>query len=257
MFIYDKCNGGVNVCCIENKMGIKGFFICELVYKNVKVEFCGDCKLGLIKYVMVLMNGVCLGIVVQLVGLLQVVYNEVLVYVKDCKQFGKVIIEFFVVVEIFFLMKVKLDVFCLLLYEIVCFVDVYKVLDDIVKECKLILEECVEQKIFVKLVDVFILLGKGMGSEFVNQNVYDCIQIYGGLGFMKDYVCECIYCDLCIIFIYEGIIQLQVVVVICYVMIGVYLVCIQEYENMLVVFELEGLQNCLKSMVSKYVVCVI
>lgn len=68
MFIYDKQEGGVNVRRIENKLGIHGSPTCELVYKNAKAELCGDRKLGLIKYVMALMNGARLGIAAQSVG---------------------------------------------------------------------------------------------------------------------------------------------------------------------------------------------
>ncbi|HEY4788805.1 MAG TPA: acyl-CoA dehydrogenase family protein, partial [Bacteroidales bacterium] len=56
MFIYDKRKGGVTVRRIENKMGIKGSPTCELVFKNAPAELCGQRKLGLIKYVMALMN---------------------------------------------------------------------------------------------------------------------------------------------------------------------------------------------------------
>ncbi len=76
MFIYDKRQGGVDVRRIENKMGIHGSPTCELVYKNAKAELCGDRKLGLIKYVMALMNGARLGIAAQSVGLSQAAYNE-------------------------------------------------------------------------------------------------------------------------------------------------------------------------------------
>ncbi len=68
--------GGVDVRRIENKLGIHGSPTCELVYKNAKAELCGDRKLGLIKYVMALMNGARLGIAAQSVGLSQAAYNE-------------------------------------------------------------------------------------------------------------------------------------------------------------------------------------
>ena len=57
MFIYDKRDGGVTVRHIEHKLGIHGSPTCELVYKNAKAELCGNTRLGLIKYVMALMNG--------------------------------------------------------------------------------------------------------------------------------------------------------------------------------------------------------
>lgn len=256
MFIYDKRNGGVTVRRIENKMGIKGSPTCELVYKNAKAELCGDRKLGLIKYVMALMNGARLGIAAQSVGLSQAAYNEALAYAQDRKQFGKAIIEFPAVSEILSLMKAKLDASRALLYETARFVDIYKALDDIAKERKLTPEERTEQKTFAKLADAFTPLGKGMGSEFANQNAYDCIQIHGGSGFMKDYACERIYRDARITSIYEGTTQLQVVAAIRYVTTGAYLARIKEYEMMPVAPEFEGLQNRLKEMASKYAACV-
>ena len=256
MFIYDKRNGGVTVRRIENKMGIKGSPTCELVYKNAKAELCGDRKLGLIKYVMALMNGARLGIAAQSVGISQAAYNEALAYAKDRQQFGKPIIEFPAVAEILSLMKAKLDASRTLLYETARFVDVYKALDDISKERKLTPEERTEQKTYSKLADAFTPLGKGMGSEFANQNAYDCIQIHGGSGFMKDYACERIYRDARITSIYEGTTQLQVVAAIRYVTTGSYLARIKEYEAMPVAPELEGLKNRLKEMASKYAACV-
>ncbi len=252
MFIYDKRNGGVDVRRIENKMGIKGSPTCELTYKNAKAELCGDRKLGLIKYVMALMNGARLGIAAQSVGISQAAYNEALAYAKDRKQFGKAIIEFPAVSEMLAIMKAKLDASRTLLYETARFVDIYKALDDIAKERKLTPEERAEQKRFAKLADSYTPLGKGMGSEYANQNTYDCIQIHGGSGFMKDYACERIYRDARITSIYEGTTQLQVVAAIRYVTTGAYLNSIKEYEAQEVAPEMEGLKDRLMSLASKY-----
>jgi alkylation response protein AidB-like acyl-CoA dehydrogenase len=252
MFIYDKRNGGVTVRRIENKLGIKGSPTCELVYKNAKAELCGDRKLGLIKYVMALMNGARLGIAAQSVGLSQAAYNEALAYAKDRKQFGRAIIGFPAVAEILSVMKAKLDASRALLYETARFVDIYKALDDIAKERKLTPEERQEQKTYAKLADSFTPLSKGMSSEYANQNAYDSIQVHGGSGFMKDYACERIYRDARITSIYEGTTQLQVVAAIRYVTTGAYLNRIREYEAMEVAPELEGLKSRLKDMADKY-----
>jgi hypothetical protein len=252
MFIYDKRNGGVNVRRIENKMGIKGSPTCELVYKNAKAELCGDRKLGLIKYVMALMNGARLGIAAQSVGLSQAAYNEALAYARDRKQFGKAIIEFPAVAEILSLMKAKLDATRALLYETSRFVDIYKALDDISKERKLTPEERAEQKRYAKLADSYTPLAKGMGSEAANQNAYDAIQIHGGSGFMKDYACERIYRDSRITSIYEGTTQLQVVAAIRYVTTGAFLNAIKEYEAAEVSEEMKPLQERVKAMGEKY-----
>ena len=222
MFIYDKRNGGVNVRRIENKMGIKGSPTCELVYKDAPAELVGSTRLGLIKYVMALMNGARLGIAAQSVGLSEAAFREALVYAKERKQFGKEIINFPAVAEMLSVMKAKLDASRALLYACTRFVDMYKVYDDIAKERKLELEEKKEAKEYSRLADAFTPLAKGMTSEFANQNAYDCIQIHGGSGFMKDYACERIYRDARITSIYEGTTQLQVVAAIRHVSTGTY-----------------------------------
>lgn len=229
MFIYDKRNGGVNVRRIENKMGIKGSPTCELVFKNAKAELCGARRMGLIKYVMALMNGARLGIAAQSVGVSEAAYREALSYAHDRKQFGKPIIEFPAVFEMISLMKAKLDASRSLLYETTRFVDVYKIYEDIARERSLTPEERQEMKKYQRLADAFTPMAKGLGSEFCNQNAYDAVQVHGGSGFMKDYACERIYRDARITSIYEGTTQLQVVAAIRHVTTGTYLNQINAY----------------------------
>ena len=231
MFIYDKNSGGVNVRRIENKLGIHGSPTCELVYKNAHAELCGDRKLGLIKYVMALMNGARLGIAAQSVGISQAAYNEGLAYARDREQFGKAIINFPAVYDMLALMKAKLDAGRALLYQCARYVDIYKALDDIARERKLMPEERKEQKNFSKLADSLTPLAKGMNSEYCNQNTYDAIQIHGGSGFMMDYPIQRYYRDARITSIYEGTTQLQVVAAIRYVTNGSYLAQAREFEQ--------------------------
>ena len=252
MFIYDKRQGGVNVRRIENKLGIHGSPTCELVYKNAKAELCGDRKLGLIKYVMALMNGARLGIAAQSVGLSQAAYNEGLAYAKDRKQFGKAIIEFPAVYDMLAIMKGKLDAGRALLYQTSRYVDIYKALDDIARERKLTPEERQEQKKYAKLADSFTPLAKGMNSEYANQNAYDCIQIHGGSGFMMEYACQRIYRDARITSIYEGTTQLQTVAAIRYVTNGSYIATIREFETIPCSPEMEPLMSRLKKMADKF-----
>ncbi len=252
MFIYDKRNGGVTVRRIENKMGIKGSPTCELVYKDAPAELVGSTRLGLIKYVMALMNGARLGIAAQSVGISEAAYREALAYAKDRKQFGKAIIEFPAVSEILSTMKAKLDAARALLYACSRFVDMYKIYDDIAKERPLTVEEKKEQKYYSRLADAFTPLAKGMTSEFCNQNTYDCIQIHGGSGFMKDYACERLYRDARITSIYEGTTQLQVVAAIRHVTTGTYLNKIHEFETMEVKPEDEAIKNTLVFMTQQY-----
>jgi len=253
MFIYDKKNGGVNVRRIENKMGIKGSPTCELVFKNAKAELCGDRKLGLIKYVMALMNGARLGIMAQAVGLSEAAYREGYTYATERKQFGKAIIEFPAVFEMVAMIRAKADASRAMLYETARFVDIYKALEDISRERKLTPEERTEMKKYSKLADAFTPLGKGMTTEYANQNTYDAIQIHGGSGFMKDYTCERLYRDARITNIYEGTTQLQVVAAIRHVTTGTYLNQIRdEYDKIEYKPELQALQSRLQAMTTNY-----
>ncbi|MCM1372079.1 MAG: acyl-CoA dehydrogenase family protein [Bacteroides sp.] len=257
MFIYDKRDGGVDVRRIENKMGIHGSPTCELVYKNAKCELCGDRKLGLIKYVMSLMNGARLGIAAQSVGLSQAAYNEALAYARDRRQFGKAIIEFPAVAEMLSNIKARLDAGRALLYQTARYVDIYKNLEDISRERKLTPEERQELKQYSRLADAFTPLAKGMNSEYANQNAYDGIQVHGGSGFMLEYACQRIYRDARITSIYEGTTQLQTVAAIRYVTNGLYSTVIKDMEQQAIAAGLEGdaTMHRLQEMAGKFNAC--
>ena len=228
MFIYDKRDGGVTVRHIEHKLGIHGSPTCELVYKNAKCELCGSTRMGLIKYVMALMNGARLGIAAQSVGVSQAAYNEGLAYAMERKQFDTAIIDFPAVYDMLSRMKAKLDAGRAILYQTARYVDIYKALDDIARERKLTPEERAEQKKYTRLADAFTPLAKGMNSEYANQNAYDAIQIHGGSGFIMEYKSQRLYRDARIFSIYEGTTQLQVVAAIRYITNGTYLSIMNE-----------------------------
>src|SRR5574344_1978294 len=256
MFIYDKRQGGLDVSHIENKLGIHGSPTCELVYKNAHAELCGDRKLGLIKYVMALMNGARLGIAAQSVGVSQAAYNEGLAYAKDRKQFEKTIINFPAVYDMLARMKAKLDAGRSVLYMTSRYVDIYKALEDIARDRKLTAEERQEVKKYARLADAFTPIAKGMNSEYANQNSYDAIQIHGGSGFIMEYKSQRLYRDARIFSSYEGTTQLQVVAAIRYVTNGTYLSIIREMEQEPVAPEFEGLSERVKEMTSKLEACV-
>ena len=252
MFIYDKRNGGVTVRRIESKMGIKGSPTCELVYNNAKAELCGERRLGLIKYVMALMNGARLGIAAQAVGISQAAYEEALAYARSRRQFDKPIIEMVPVAEMISNIKAKLDATRAILYQTSRYVDIYKALEDISKERKLTPEERKEQKYYAKLADSFTPLSKGLGSELCNQNVYDCVQVHGGSGYMKDYACERLYRDARVTNIYEGTTQMQVIAAIRYATSGFYAGVMKEFAEWEVSSEMSPLKDRLDAMVSRY-----
>jgi 3-(methylthio)propanoyl-CoA dehydrogenase len=252
MFIFDRASGGMTVRRIEHKLGIIGSPTCELVFKNAKAELVGDRKLGLIKYVMALMNGARLGIAAQSVGISEAAYREALSYAGERTQFGKAIIKFPAVYEMLSKMKAKLDASRSLLYETARFVDVYKAYDHISEERKLEKEERNEMKKYQKLADIYTPLVKGLSSEICNSIAYDSLQIHGGSGFMKDYPIERIYRDARITSIYEGTTQLQVVAAIRGVTTGGYLKQIHAYEAEEIKPELHTYRRVLIQMTEEY-----
>lgn len=252
MFIYDKRDGGVTVRHIEHKLGIHGSPTCELVYKNAKAELCGNTRLGLIKYVMALMNGARLGIAAQSVGVEQEAYNEGLAYAKERAQFGEKIINFPAIYDMLSRMKAKLDAGRSLLYCCARYVDIYKALEDIARDTKLTPEERQEMKKYTRLADAFTPLAKGMNSEYANQNAYDAISIHGGSGFIMEYKCQRLFRDARIFSIYEGTTQLQVVAAIRYITNGTYLSIIKEMLENEVSDDLKPLKERVAKLVELY-----
>jgi 3-(methylthio)propanoyl-CoA dehydrogenase len=249
MFIYDKRDGGVDVRHIEKKLGIHGSPTCELVYKNAKAELCGNRRLGLIKYVMSLMNGARLGIAAQSVGLQQEAYDQAVSYARDRKQFGEAIINFPAVYDMLSRTKAKLDASRAILYQTSRYVDIYKTLEDISRERQLTADERKEMKTYSRLADAFTPLGKGMTSEFANQSAYDCVSVHGGSGFIMEYKAQRLLRDARIFSIYEGTTQLQVVAAIRYITNGTYLNIMKEMM-------LEEMSESVKPLVERIAKCV-
>lgn len=252
LFVYDRTHKAVKIRRIENKLGIKGSPTCELVFKNAPAKLIGDTKMGLIKYVMSLMNSARLGVGAQSVGIAEAAWREALKYAQEREQFGKAIIQYPAVYEMITNMKVKTDAIRSLLYETARFVDIYKAYTFVGHERKLEQAEREEYKYYLKLADVFTPLLKLFSSEYCNQIAYDAIQIHGGTGYMKDFPVERIYRDARITTIYEGTSQLQVVAAIRGVGNGAYLKAMQTYHEISVKPELQYLKSVLEKMTDQY-----
>lgn len=231
MLVYDKRNGGMKVRRIENKLGIKGSPTCELVFTDAPAELVGDRRMGLIKYVMSLMNAARLGIGAQSVGLCEAAYREALKYAHERQQYGKDIIKFPAISEMLTNMRARLRGARALLYETSRFVEIYKQYTHISHERALEADERQQMKFYNRLADGFTPLVKLFASEYANSLAYDAIQVHGGSGFMKDYACERLYRDARIMNIYEGTSQLQVVAAINAVTKGTFMEQIARYEE--------------------------
>ena len=252
MFIYDKRQGGVNVRHIEHKLGIHGSPTCELTYKDAKAELCGSTRLGLIKYVMALMNGARLGIAAQSTGLSQEAWNEARKYAAERAQFGQTIEHFPGVYDMLSRMKAKLDASRTLLYHTAAHVDVYKCLEDIQRDRPLTGEERAEMKKYSRLADAFTPLCKGMSSEYANQNAFDCVSVHGGSGFIMEYKCQRLMRDARIFSIYEGTTQLQVVAAARYIFSGTYAGIIREMLEESFAPDLAALRDRLAALADRY-----
>lgn len=251
-FVHDQKWGGVTVRRIENKLGIKGSPTCELVFRNAPAKLVGERRMGLIKYVMSLMNGARLGVGAQSTGISEAAYREAYKYACERRQFGKAIIEFPAVYEMLAIMKAKLQASRAILYETTRYVDIYKSYGFISETRKLTSEERQEMKKYQRYADMFTPVLKMMSSEYCNQNAYDAIQIHGGSGYMKEYPVERIYRDARITTIYEGTSQLQTVAAIRYVTTGAYLARIREYEAEETAPEFAVLKKTLVEMTDQY-----
>ncbi len=252
LFVYDRKHMAVKVRRIEHKMGIIGSPTCELVFTDAPAQLVGDTKMGLIRYVMALMNSARLGIGAQSTGISEAAYREALKYARERRQFGKPIIEFTPVYEMLSNMEAKVLASRAMLYETARFVDVYKAYYHISKERKLEKEERDEMKEYNKLADAYTPLLKLFASEYCNQVTYDAIQIHGGSGYMKDYPVERLARDARITNIYEGTSQLQVVAAIKGVTTGVYLAQMNKYEAEAYNGDLTPLHDTLKQMKAQY-----
>ena len=146
--------------------------------------------MGLIKYVMSLMNSARLGVGGQAIGIAEAAYREAVKYAHERAQFGKAIIQFPAVYEMLTNMRVRIAAQRSLLYETARLVDTYKAYLEVAEDRKLEKEERMDQKKHQRYADVFTPLLKLTASETCNNIAYDALQVHGGAGFMKDFPIE-------------------------------------------------------------------
>jgi len=211
LFLYER-DDSVIIRRIENKLGIHASPTCELQYNNTKAYLIGQRRMGLIRYVMALMNGARLGIACQALGIAQAAYNEALNYARAREQFKQKIIDIPAVYEMLTSMKMKIEAARVLTYETSLIVDIKKRLDKKIAEGQSIDKEVRQRgKYLTALAAVLTPISKLYASEIANEVAYDAIQIQGGTGYMREFNVERHYRDARITNIYEGTSQLQVV----------------------------------------------
>ena len=197
---------------IENKLGIHGVATCELQYNDAPAQLCGKRRMGLIRYVMSLMNGARVAISAQAVGIAEAAFREARKYAAEREQFKKSIDQFPAVYDMLTGMKTKLAASRALLYETTRAVDLRTGYTHLAEQSENPAPEIRErQKYYNKVAAVLTPMCKALATETANQVAYDAIQIHGGTGYMRDFNVERFYRDARITNIYEGTTQLQVV----------------------------------------------
>ena len=211
MFIVEKDESLV-VRRIEDKLGIHGSPTCELQFNNTLGHLVGKRRMGLIRYVMALMNGARLGIAAQGLGIAQAAYLEGLEYARAREQFGKAIIDMPLVYEMLISARVNIEAARMLTYDSSRIVDLKKSYDHLLEKSEKPDRELRAQaKYYTSLAALLTPMAKYFSTELANKTAYDMLQIHGGTGYMRDFNIERHYRDARITNIYEGTTQLQYV----------------------------------------------
>lgn len=211
MFVCEKDDSLV-VRRIENKLGIHGSPTCELQFNNTKAYLVGKRRMGLIRYVMSLMNGARVGIASQGLGIAQAAFLEGLDYAKAREQFGQAIINFPLVYSMLVNSRVNIEAARMLTYETSRVVDLKKGYEKLVRETENPAKELRERmKYYTSLAAMLTPMAKYTSTECANDVAYKMLQVHGGTGYMKDFNVERHCRDARITNIYEGTTQLQYV----------------------------------------------
>ncbi len=209
MFVVEK-GPELVIRRIENKLGIHGSPTCELQFNGVPATLVGQRRLGLIRYVMSLMNGARVAVASQAVGIAQAAYDEARRYAQKRVQFKHPIIEMPQVYDMLARMRSSIQAARAITYEASRIVDLRRTLERQAEDAR-------DPQLKARLKEVssyaavLTPIAKAYASEMACQVTYDAIQIHGGAGYMKEFNVERLSRDARITTIYEGTTQLQVV----------------------------------------------
>ncbi|MCK4797117.1 MAG: acyl-CoA dehydrogenase family protein [Spirochaetes bacterium] len=231
MFLYERDDKMI-IRRIENKYGIHTSPTTELQFNNAPAKLIGKRRMGLIRYVLSLMNGARVAIAAQALGIADAAYYEANKYAEERIQFKKSIKTIIPVYEMLANMRTKIEAARTLLYETSKIVDIKDGLEQTIEDHPEKANELrSELKRYTNYAALFTPIVKAYNSEIANEVTYDGLQIHGGTGFMKEFNAERHCRDARITNIYEGTTQLQVVAAIGGVINGTAMERIHEYEE--------------------------
>ena len=190
-FIVPKDLDGFSVGKKEDKLGIRGSDTCELYFDNchVPIENLIDKEGHGFRIALATLDGGRIGIAAQALGIAQAALDKSVQYAKERKQFGKTIGSFGALQEKIALMGTNVEASRLLIQKAAVLKDVHKP--------------------YTKAA----AMAKSFASQTAMDAAIDCVQIFGGYGYMQEYGVERLMRDAKITQIYEGTTEIQQMVI--------------------------------------------
>jgi alkylation response protein AidB-like acyl-CoA dehydrogenase len=211
-FFVVENNADVEITKVEHKMGIHGSPTCEMYFNNAKAYLIGERGKGLTRYMISLMNHARLGTSAQSCGIAQAAYDVALKYAEERVQFGKKIKDIPRVANILADMKITLESIRNIFYTTSELFGKKLFLEKRLMSEGVSDQEMKKNKAYralKKLSAILTPLSKYYSSEKCNKLAYDCVQVLGGNGYIREFAADRLYRDARITPIYEGTSQIQ------------------------------------------------
>ncbi len=190
-FIVEKGIDGFTTGKKENKLGIRASDTCELYFDDCKVP--AENRIGKegdgFKIAMKTLDGGRIGIASQALGIGRAALEESVRYAQERKQFGKSLSSFGAIREKIAKMSINLDAARLLTHKAA-----------VLKDKKQPYSKASAQ-------------AKWLASKTAMEAATECVQIFGGYGYMQEYGVERLMRDAKITQIYEGTSEVQLLVI--------------------------------------------
>lgn len=190
-FVVEKDSQGLTVGRKEDKLGIRASSTCELLFDHCFVPATnrlGEESKGY-KIAIEMLNEGRIGIGAQMVGLAHGAWGHATRYAKERRQFGKTIAEFQAVQFTLARMAMEIDAARLLVYNAARLKDAGQ---NYVKEAA---------------------MAKLFASEVAESVASQCVEVFGGNGFVRDSPVEKYYRDAKVGKIYEGTSNMQLMTI--------------------------------------------
>ncbi len=186
-FLVERDTPGFTIGKKENKLGIRASSTCELLFSECRVP--ASAVLGEIgkgyRIAMETLNEGRIGIAAQMLGLAIGAWGHALKYTQERRQFGKPVAEFQAVQ--FSLAKMATEI----------------------EACKLMVHDAARRKVAGQSFVKEAAMTKYFVSQAAERIASECVELFGGYGFVKDYPVEKLYRDAKIGRIYEGTSNMQ------------------------------------------------